>query len=115
VVTLLSIVYSDTCDMTRFIVTTKTYVTGITIYNTLTRFIVTTKTYVTGITIYNTQQCNHQNLCHDACDICFGGYNESCQSIVYSDACDIGFGGYNESCQSIVYSDASDMFWWLHC
>ena len=25
---------------------------------------VTTKTYVTGITIYNTQQCNHQNLCH---------------------------------------------------
>ena len=45
-------------------VTTKTYVTGITIYNTLTRFIVTTKTYVTGITIYNTQQCNHQNLCH---------------------------------------------------
>ena len=45
-------------------VTTKTYVTGITIYNTLTRFIVTTKTYVTGITIYNTQECNHQNLCH---------------------------------------------------
>ena len=47
-------------------VTTKTYVTGITIYNTLTRFIVTTKTYVTGITIYNTHtiHCNHQNLCH---------------------------------------------------
>jgi hypothetical protein len=33
----------------------------------------------------------------------------ACQSIVYSDACDIGFGGYNESCQSIVYSDASDI------
>ena len=30
----------------------------------------------------------------DASDICFGGYNESCQSIVYSDASDIGFGGY---------------------
>jgi hypothetical protein len=30
----------------------------------------------------------------DACDIGFGGYNESCQSIVYSDVCDIGFGGY---------------------
>jgi hypothetical protein len=30
-------------------------------------------------------------------------------SIVYSDACDIGFGGYNESCQSIVNSDASDI------
>ena len=60
-------------------VTTKTYVTGITIYNTQQcnhqnlchrhHYIqystnVTTKTYVTGITIYNTQQCNHQNLCH---------------------------------------------------
>ena len=42
-------------------VTTKTYVTGITIYILNN---VTTKTYVTGITIYNTQQCNHQNLCH---------------------------------------------------
>jgi hypothetical protein len=60
---------------------------------------VTTKTYVTGITMYNNQQCN----------ICFGGYNESCQSIVYSDASDIGFGGYNESCQSIAYSDACDI------
>jgi hypothetical protein len=30
----------------------------------------------------------------DACDIGFGGYNESCQSIVNSDVCDIGFGGY---------------------
>ena len=59
-------------------VTTKTYVTGITIYNTqqcnhqnlsqtsLFTILnnVTTKTYVTDITIYNTQQCNHQNLCH---------------------------------------------------
>jgi hypothetical protein len=40
---------------------------------------VTTKTYVTGITIYSTQQCNHQNLLlsivySDACDIGFGGY-----------------------------------------
>jgi hypothetical protein len=61
-------------------VITKTYVTGITIYNTLTRFIVTTKTYVTGITLYNTYS--------DASDIGFGGYNESCR-----DACDIGFGG----------------------
>jgi hypothetical protein len=29
-------------------------------------------------------------------------------SIVNSDACDIGFGGYNESCQSIVNSDACE-------
>jgi hypothetical protein len=33
----------------------------------------------------------------DASDIGFGGYNESCQSIVYSDASDIGCGGYNET------------------
>jgi hypothetical protein len=56
---------------------------------------VTTKTYVTGITIYNTQQCNHQNYVLVV----------TLLSIVNSDASDIGFGGYNESCQSIVYSD----------
>jgi N-acetylglutamate synthase/N-acetylornithine aminotransferase len=65
-VTLLSIVYSDT-SMSQG-----------SLYTILNN--VTTKTYVTGIPIYNTQQCNHQNLC--------------LLSIVYSDTCDIGFGDY---------------------
>jgi hypothetical protein len=44
VVTLLSIVYSDTCDI------------GFGDY--------IVEYCISGITIYNTQQCNHQNLCH---------------------------------------------------
>jgi hypothetical protein len=52
VVTLLSNAYSDACDM------------GIGGYIVEYCKFVTTKTYVTGITIYNTQQCNHQNLYH---------------------------------------------------
>jgi hypothetical protein len=114
VVTLLSIVYSDASDIGFG------GYTGSTIYNTLTRSIVTTKTYVTGITIYNTQQCNHQNLCHrhhymQYSDMIHCNHQNLCHwhhYIQYSDTihCNhIGFGGYHESCQSIVYSDASDI------